>query len=144
MATRTEPMRIAPFLYSSVPEPGLGGGPRGVVPPGQQRGRVVGTVPGGTTELGGGLSVRPSLGGDQLIQPANLTLYRLKPVPLQLKRVAIEPLPGPCECGAERLDSLLKPAAPAFQDPQPDVGPGKSEKSKPDTEPVVLPGRGPG
>src|SRR6266568_2721413 len=39
--------------------------------------------------------VRPPLGGDQFVQPADLALDRLQAVPLQLEGVAVDPLPGP-------------------------------------------------
>ena len=84
-----------------------------------------------------------SFRGDQLVQPADFPLDRLQAVPVQLEGVAVQALPGPGQGGADALHPLLEPAAPALQDPQPDVRPGLAEEGEPDTESVVLPGGGP-
>src|SRR5260221_4019804 len=110
MATRTEPIPMCSFSYSqqALRLIQLAAVSVGVV-------MCVGHV------LARGLRVRAPLGSDQLVQPADFALYRLQSVPLQLEGVAVDALPGPCEARAERLDPLLKPAAPAFPDPEPDV-----------------------
>src|SRR5215469_16261449 len=87
------------------------------------------------------LVVSLPLGRDQFVQPADLALDRLQAVPLQLEGVAVDPLPGPGQAGPERLDPLFKPAAPALQNPEPDLSRGQAEEREPHAEPVVLPGR---
>src|SRR5579859_4843488 len=79
------------------------------------------------------------LRGDQLVQPADLALGRLKAVLLQRERVPVDPFPGPGQAGAEPVDALFQPAAPALKDPQPYIGAGQAEEGEPDTESVVLP-----
>src|SRR5262249_7585057 len=68
------------------------------------------------------------LRGDQLVQPAHLALDRLQAVPLELQGVPVHPLPGARQPGAEGLDPLFQPAAPALQDPEPDIRPGLAEE----------------
>src|SRR5215831_8166723 len=63
-------------------------------------------------------------------------------MPVEFKRVTVEPLPGPGHRRPDTGQPLLEPGAPAFQDPQPDVGPGLAEEGEVDAESVVLPGRG--
>src|ERR1022692_750862 len=131
MATRTEPITM--LLYLPLPttdnlRPLLGWS--GVA--------AWSVVPGPAARL----SVRLPFPGDELVEPADLALDRLQPVTLQLKGVAVDPLPGPGQPGAERIDPLLKPAAPALKDPEPDVRPGLAEECEAHAEAVVFPGRG--
>src|SRR5262249_13441394 len=90
---------------------------------------------------GGCARAFPPLRGDELVQPADLTLDRFQAVPVELERVAVEPLPGPRHRRPDAVEPLLQPGPPAFQDPQPDVGPGLAEEREVHAEPIVIPGR---
>ena len=87
--------------------------------------------------------VTPPLVVDQLGEPAHLALDGLQAVPLQLEGVAVEPLAGARERGAEAVDALLEPRPAALEDAQPGGGVGAPEEGEVDAEPLVLPGRGP-
>src|SRR5712691_3112030 len=127
MATRTEPMRITPYLLplSDSIVPALAGRARRPV--------TLGTT--------GGLGVRLPLRGDQLVKSADFPLHRLQAVPLQFEGVAVHALPGSRQAGPETLQSFLEPGAPALEDPQPDVRPGLAEEREMHSEPVVFPRR---
>src|SRR5580692_4925506 len=60
---------------------------------------------------------------------------------LQLKRVAVDSLALPGRRGPESLEALLEPAAPALENPHPDVGLREAEEGEVHAEAVVLPGR---
>ena len=85
--------------------------------------------------------LRPPFLGDQLIQPADIALHGLEPVPLQFERVAVHPLAGARERRPQPFHPVLEAAPPALQDPQPDVCPGLAEEREVDAELVVFPGR---
>src|SRR5881227_666495 len=100
MATRTEPMRGAPFsLDAGTPS------------------RLSAVL----------IFLLCALAPDQLVEPPDLALDRLQPVLLQLERVVVDPFPSACQRGAYALQPFLETAAPAFEDPQPYVGAGVSE-----------------
>ena len=82
-----------------------------------------------------------SFGGDQLVEPADLALHGLEAVALELEGVAVELLAGAGDRGAGVRLALLEPAAPALEDPQPDVGIGLGEEGEPDAEGFVVPRR---
>src|SRR5262245_14722082 len=139
MATRTEPIPLCSLSFSASTDLTKRGLPDQLVPS-----QVVLPCTRGLGAVVPWRRVRPSLGGDQLVQPADFALDRLQAVALQLEGVAVDALPGPREPGPEGLDPLFQPAAPALEDPQPDVRRGQAEEGEPDAEPVVLPGGGPG
>src|SRR6185312_6154982 len=85
------------------------------------------------------LVTRLPLGCDQLVEPADFPLDRLKSVPLQLERVAVQALSGPRQRRAEGIQPLFEPGPAALQDAQPDVRAGLAEEGEPDAEAVVLP-----
>jgi hypothetical protein len=62
-------------------------------------------------------------------------------VPLELERVTVHPFPGARERRAYPFHPVFEPASPAFQDPQPDVGPGLAKEREVHAELVVFPGR---
>ena len=88
------------------------------------------------------LAARLPLRCDQLVEPADLPLHRLKAVPVQFERVAVQALPGPRHRRPDGVQPFLQPGPAALQDAQPDVRAGLAEEREPDTEAVVLPGGG--
>src|SRR4029078_6379484 len=60
---------------------------------------------------------------------------------LQFQGVPVHTLPGAREGRPDGLHPFLEPAAPALEDPEPNVGPGLPEKREVNTEPVVFPCR---
>src|SRR4051812_40770527 len=56
---------------------------------------------------------------DELGQPADLAVHRLQAVPLQLERVAVDPLAGAGQRRAQALALPLHGPAPALEDLQP-------------------------
>src|SRR3954469_14459414 len=117
MATRTEPMRGAPFSLDA----GTRSRPSAVL-----------------------FVLLCALAPDQLVEPPDLALDRLQPVLLQLQGVVVDPLPSPGQRGAYALQPFLEAAAPAFENPQPYVGAGVSEEGEVNSEALVLPGGGAG
>ena len=81
-----------------------------------------------------------ALAVDQLVEPAHLALDRLEAVPLQLEGVAVEPLAGASERGAQAVAALLQAAAPPLEDAQPGVRLGAAEEREVHAEVLVLPG----
>src|SRR6266702_3666620 len=63
-------------------------------------------------------------------------------MPVQLQRVAVQPLPRPCQRRADVVQPLLQPGAPAFEYAKPHIRPGIAEEREVHAEPVVLPRRG--
>src|SRR6266481_645936 len=106
MATRTEPMRIAPCLVmrSEDRSPVLDDGGRSA---------AFCVIPASAA----GLRTRLPLRRDQLVQPADFSFHRLQAMPLQFERVAVHALAGAGRGGAEAVQPLLEPAAPTFEDP---------------------------
>src|SRR5215469_1587627 len=144
MATRTEPIPMCSLSFFS--------SGAAAASTGRRRSAVLCVAPRLAVGLGirwppGPRAGRPRrvvslpLGRDQFVQPADFALDRLQAVPLQLEGVAVDSLPGPGQAGPERLDPLFKPAAPALQNPEPDLRRGQAEEREPHAEPVVLPGR---
>src|SRR5680860_1218216 len=68
---------------------------------------------------------------DQVVQPADVPLDRLQPVPLQLGRVLVQPLARPGEGLPDAVQPLLQPAAAPLEDPQPRVGVQPREEREP-------------
>src|SRR5262245_10359545 len=62
-------------------------------------------------------------------------------MPVELERVAVEPLPGPGTSRPDAGEPLLQPGPASLQDSQPDVCPSLAEECEVDAETVVLPGR---
>src|SRR5499427_10919736 len=137
MATRTEPMRIAPVLSPAAPRGGAGLSARG-----SARGRVV--VSRRWRGAPRRLAARLPLRGDQFVEPAHLPLNRLEAVPVQFERVTVQAFPGPRHRRPDAVQALLQPRPAALQDAQPDVRAGQPEEGEPDAEPLVFPGRGAG
>ena len=77
---------------------------------------------------------------DQLVEPADLALDGLEPVPLQLEGVAVDPLAGAGQRRAEAVEALLEPRPAALEDAQPGGGVGAGEEREVDAEVLVLPG----
>src|SRR2546423_15441578 len=103
MATRTEPIASASFFITAAQ-----------AGPGAESCWVAGLAAG-------------ALGGDELLQPADLAFTRVQSVSLQLEGVRVEPLGGPRQRLAQPLPTLLDLAAAALQDPQPGVLVGTPE-----------------
>src|SRR5271165_4695174 len=61
-------------------------------------------------------------------------------MPLQLQRVAVDPLAGPGRRRAEPLEPLFELAAAALEYPHPDLRLSQAEEGEVHTESVVLPG----
>ena len=59
---------------------------------------------------------------------------------MQLAGVAVHPLPGAGQRARHAVALLLDPAAPAFEDLQPDVGAGLGEERQPRAEALVVEG----
>ena len=85
-----------------------------------------------------GLRCLAALGVDELVEPADLAVHRLQPVPLQLEGVAVDPLPGPRERGPEPFPLLLDGAAAALEDPQARVCGGVPEEREADAEQAAV------
>src|SRR4051812_49395104 len=117
MATRTEPMRGAPFSLDA----GTRSRPSAVL-----------------------FVLLCALAPDQLVEPPDLALDRLQPVLLQLERVVVDSFPSTGQRGAYALQPFLEATAPAFENPQPYVGAGMSEEGEVHSEALVLPGGGAG
>src|SRR6266566_8529641 len=136
MATRTEPIWIAPFLRR------LAGvhcrRPAASAARAAAAGVVLRSVRMSAARVP--TRVRPPLRSDQLVEPAHLALDRLEPMLVKLERVAVQPFPGPGEGRPHTVEPLLEPGAPAFEDPQPDVGAGLAEEGEMNAEAVVFPG----
>src|SRR3569833_3601649 len=115
MATRTEPMRGAPFSLDA-----------------GTRSRLLVVF----------FFLLCALAPDQLVEPPDFALDRLQPVLLQLERVVVDPLTSPGQRGTYALQAFLEAAAPAFEDPQPYVGAGLSEEGEMHSDALVLPGGG--
>src|SRR5690606_33771110 len=119
MATRTEPIALAPSLIclgQFLPLVFRYGSPAAA----------------GPFPFGGGRGA--SLGVDQLVEPAHFALDRLQPVALEFEGVTVQPVPRPGESRADPLEPFLQTAAPAFEDPQPYVGIGVPEEREVDPE----------
>src|SRR5690242_8488656 len=79
-----------------------------------------------------------ALGGDELLQPADLPLGGLEAVSLELERVGVEPLGGPTQHVPQSLATLLDAAPATLQDPQPGLLIRSGEEREVDAEPGIV------
>src|SRR6478672_9273177 len=86
----------------------------------------------------GGVPVA-ALGVDEVRQPADLPLYRLDAVALELRGVPVDLLLGQRELVLDAVQTLLEAGTAPFEHAQPDLHVGATEEREPDVEVVVLP-----